>query len=171
MQEERLPLPGEEAEVFVVDLATGDERVVARTCGLEGQMGANLNWGTDDRTLLFNDVDPPTWDVHCVRLDWPTGETFRFGRGIYQTLPDGRNVRVKMAGRFPIHATVGTWCEVPGCVFEDAWFNGGGGTAYVGWQNSWDCLMEDIETLNYRHAPTGQHVRLHEKRVRGGSVA
>ncbi len=68
----------------------------------------------------------------------------------------GRNVRVRMTGRFPIHATAGKWCEVRDCVFDDAWFKGGGGTAYVGWQNSWDCLMEDIEAFNYRHAPLFQ---------------
>ncbi|MBT3290025.1 MAG: hypothetical protein HN380_21965 [Victivallales bacterium] len=92
LQEERPPMPGEEAAVVVVDLATGEERVVAHTRGFEGQMGANLNWGKDDETLLYNDVDTTTWGVHCVRLHWPTGKVFRFGRGIYQASPDGRQV-------------------------------------------------------------------------------
>ena len=92
LQEERPPVPGEEAAVVVVDLATGEERVVTHTRGFEGQMGANLNWGKDDETLLYNDVDTTTWGVHCVRLHWPTGKVFRFGRGIYQASPDGRQV-------------------------------------------------------------------------------
>ena len=67
-----------------------------------------------------------------------------------------RGVKVRMTGRFPIHTTIGKWCEIRDCIFDDAWFKGGGGTAYVGWQNSWDCLMEDVESFNYRHAPLVQ---------------
>ena len=33
---------------------------------------------------------------------------------------------------------------------------GGGGTAYSGWEYSWDCLMEDITTYKLRHAPLFQ---------------
>ena len=68
----------------------------------------------------------------------------------------GRGLRVKMTGRFPVHTNSGKWCEVRDCVFEDAWFKGGGGTAYLGWQHSWDCLMEDVECFDYRHAPLVQ---------------
>jgi hypothetical protein len=67
-----------------------------------------------------------------------------------------RGVRVRMTGRFPIHTSMGKWCEVRDSVFEDAWFKGGGGTAYLGWQDSWDCLMENVECFDYRHAPLVQ---------------
>jgi len=67
-----------------------------------------------------------------------------------------RGVRVVKTGRFPVQASRGKWCEVRDCVFDDAWFKGGGGTAYTAWQNSWDCLMDGIETFNYRHAPLVQ---------------
>jgi hypothetical protein len=67
-----------------------------------------------------------------------------------------KGVRVKMTGRFPIHTSMGKWCEVRDSVFEDAWFKGGGGTAYLGWQDSWDCLMENVECFDYRHAPLVQ---------------
>jgi hypothetical protein len=67
-----------------------------------------------------------------------------------------RGVKVRMTGRFPIHTTQGKWCEIRDCVFDDALFKGGGGTAYVGWQHSWDCLMDGVETFDYRHAPLVQ---------------
>jgi hypothetical protein len=67
-----------------------------------------------------------------------------------------RGVKVRMTGRFPIHTAVGKWCEIRDCVFDDAHFKGGGGTAYVGWQHSWDCLMDGVETFDYRHAPLVQ---------------
>jgi len=67
-----------------------------------------------------------------------------------------RGVRVVKTGRFPVQANRGKWCEVRDCVFDDAWFKGGGGTAYTGWQNAWDCLMDGVETFNYRHAPLVQ---------------
>ncbi|MCK5805831.1 MAG: hypothetical protein KAI66_23570 [Lentisphaeria bacterium] len=89
-QEERPPEPGETAEVVVVDLADGSERTVAETRGWEEQTGANINWGKDDHTLLFSDLDTATWAPHCVRLDWPGGEVVRFGRGVSQASPDGR---------------------------------------------------------------------------------
>ncbi|MDY0170300.1 MAG: right-handed parallel beta-helix repeat-containing protein [Thermoguttaceae bacterium] len=67
-----------------------------------------------------------------------------------------RGVKVRMTGRFPIYTVAGKWCEVRDCVFDDALFKGGGGTAYVGWQHSWDCLMDNVEAFDYRHAPLVQ---------------
>jgi hypothetical protein len=64
-----------------------------------------------------------------------------------------RGVRVRMTGRFPVYGAGAKWCEVRDCVFDDAWFKGGGGTAYVGWFTSCDCLMENVETFQFRHAP------------------
>jgi len=48
------------------------------------------------------------------------------------------------------------WCEIRDCTFDDAWFKGGGGTAYTGWDRCWDCLMENVETFKMRHAPLFQ---------------
>ena len=35
-------------------------------------------------------------------------------------------------------------CEIRDCVFDDAWFKGGG-TACAGWDYCWDCLMENVD--------------------------
>jgi hypothetical protein len=67
-----------------------------------------------------------------------------------------RGVIVRKCGRFPIYGAMAKWCEIRDCVFADAWFKGGGGTAYGGWENCWDCLLEGIETFRLRHAPLFQ---------------
>jgi len=88
--EDRYPLIGEAGDIYIIDLHTGDHQAVATTTGWEAQMGCNLNWGGDDQTLLFNDVDPLTWKPIGVRLDWTTKKRQTFPRGIYQASPDGQ---------------------------------------------------------------------------------
>jgi len=67
-----------------------------------------------------------------------------------------RGVTVKKAGRFPLYFKPGKWNEIRNCVLDDAWFKGGGGTAYAGWEYSHDCLMENVTTYKLRHAPCYQ---------------
>ncbi|MGD8240740.1 MAG: right-handed parallel beta-helix repeat-containing protein [Armatimonadota bacterium] len=64
-----------------------------------------------------------------------------------------KGVRVLKAGRHPVYTRWAKWCEIRDCVLEDAWYHGGGGTAYVGWERSYDCLMENVSTRRMRHAP------------------
>ena len=91
-QEERPPNPGEEAEVVLIDLEEGTERVVAITRGWEAQLGANINWGATDNELYFNDVDTTTWDAFCVKLNPHTGESMRLKGTIYRISPDGKHI-------------------------------------------------------------------------------
>lgn len=88
--EDRQPEPGETGRVCVVDLHTGDERVVAETCGWEPQLGANLNWGGSDRELFFNDVNTTSWTPFAWRLDPLTGARRKMGGTVYHASPDGR---------------------------------------------------------------------------------
>lgn len=67
-----------------------------------------------------------------------------------------RGVNVKKCGRFPVYGSQAKWCEIRDGTFDDAWFKGGGGTAYAGWDACWDCLMERVETFKLRHAPLFQ---------------
>jgi hypothetical protein len=92
--EDHVNAPGDQATIVVIDLETGEEREVATTRGWEFQMGANLQWGEDDETLLFNDVDTGAWQSHGVRLRWRSGERNSFPRGIYHASPDGTQVAV-----------------------------------------------------------------------------
>lgn len=64
-----------------------------------------------------------------------------------------KEIKVTKAGRHPIYARYAKWCEVRDSQFDDAWFKGGAGTAYVGWERAYDCLMDNVETKGLRHAP------------------
>lgn len=88
--EDRLPGPGEIAEVVVIDLETGEWRKVADTRGWDTQLGAQVQWGTDDRTLLFNDVDTRSWTPFGVRADPLGGERHRLDGTVYAVSPDAR---------------------------------------------------------------------------------
>ncbi|MBC8874811.1 MAG: right-handed parallel beta-helix repeat-containing protein [Planctomycetes bacterium] len=67
-----------------------------------------------------------------------------------------RGVKVIKAGRHPVYSRCGKWCEIRDCQFDGAWYVGGGGSAYVGWERSYDCLMENVTTWRMRHAPCVQ---------------
>lgn len=88
-REDRLPEPGEAGAVHVIDLHTGEDRLVAETRGWEPQMGCNLSWGPDDNQLIFNDVAPDTWDAFAVNCHVPTGEKRRLRGPVYHVGPDG----------------------------------------------------------------------------------
>ncbi|MEM8874682.1 MAG: hypothetical protein AAGD32_10530 [Planctomycetota bacterium] len=89
-QEQRTPKPGDVAEIVVVDLREGTERVVAQTQGWEPQLGAQVNWGGSDDALLFSDCDTSDWTPHAVLLNPHTGESRRIDGPLYHASPDGR---------------------------------------------------------------------------------
>lgn len=88
--EDRLPGPGDAARILVVDLVAGETRLVAETRGWDSQLGAQVQWGPDDRSLLFNDVDTRDWQPFGVRLDPLTGTVKRLDGTVYAVAPDGR---------------------------------------------------------------------------------
>lgn len=88
--EDHPPRPGEAGNICVIDLVTGEDRVVAQSCGWEPQMGANINWGGTDRELFFNDVDTATWQPFAWKLDPSTGKRERMEGTVYHASPDGR---------------------------------------------------------------------------------
>jgi hypothetical protein len=91
-REDRVNIPGEAAEIIVIDLQTGEERVVAETRGWEVQLGANINWGNEDTSLFYNDVDTESWEPFCVRLNVQTGVKIRLEGSIYRISPDGKTI-------------------------------------------------------------------------------
>jgi len=88
--EDRQPNPGEAGSVCLIDLATGEDRVVAETCGWEPQMGANINWGASDHELYFNDIDISNWRPFAWKLDPLTGKRQRMQGTVYHASPDGK---------------------------------------------------------------------------------
>ena len=65
----------------------------------------------------------------------------------------GRRVTVEWTGRMPLYGSHVKWMEIRDCEFNNSHDIGGGGTAYVGWQYSFDCLLENVTTRRMRHAP------------------
>jgi hypothetical protein len=82
---------------------------------------------------------------------WMNAVLFRYAGECW-----ARGVTVKKCGRNPIYAMWGKNHEIRDCVFDDSWFKKGGGTAYAGWEFSWDCLMDGVTTHRLRHAPVFQ---------------
>lgn len=88
--EDRLPAPGDVAEIVLVDLMNGQEQVVAETYGWDTQLGAQVQWGATDNELLFNDVDAQKWEAFGVVLDPSTGSKRRLDGTVYMVTRDGK---------------------------------------------------------------------------------
>ena len=67
-----------------------------------------------------------------------------------------RDVKIIKTGRNPIEVTGAKFCTISDCEFDDAWNHGGGKSAYIGFDGSYDCLMERVTARNMRHAPLFQ---------------
>ncbi|WP_194842861.1 hypothetical protein [Agrobacterium sp. MA01] len=84
----RLPLPGDVAQICVVDLHNHTITAVYNTYGWGAQTGANAQWGADDNTILFNDVLDNLGTG--VRLDLSERRSVRLGGTIGGLSPDRR---------------------------------------------------------------------------------
>ena len=88
--EARLPQPGDVAQVVLVNLEDGEERVAAETCGWDTQLGAQAQWGATDAELFYNDLDTEIWRPFGVRLDPFTGEKRLLEGTVYEVTLDGK---------------------------------------------------------------------------------
>lgn len=88
--EDRLPAPGDVAEIILVDLSTGENRVVAESRGWDTQLGAQVQWGATDNELFFNDLDTTTWRPFGVVLDPFSGAKRMLDGTVYMVSPDGK---------------------------------------------------------------------------------
>ena len=88
--EDRMPVPGEPAEVVLIDLQTGDWQVAAQTHGWDTQLGAQVQWGASDDELFFIDMDVEHWKPYGVRMNPATGERLNLNGPLYMVSPDGR---------------------------------------------------------------------------------
>ncbi|MCF7688668.1 MAG: hypothetical protein K9N01_10235 [Cephaloticoccus sp.] len=66
-----------------------------------------------------------------------------------------RGLEVVRTGDKALYMPHAKRCEVRDSVFDRAWVNGGG-SAYIGWEHSFDSLMENVTTIDMRHAPVVQ---------------
>lgn len=81
------------AQVLVVDLVGGTERVVATTSAWDSQLGAQVQWGRSDSELYFNDMGQMQgdgdWEAFGVQLDPLSGRSRRLPCTIYHVSLDG----------------------------------------------------------------------------------
>ena len=66
-----------------------------------------------------------------------------------------REVELVRAGDKALYMPHSKRCEVRDSTFDSAWYNVGG-SAYIGWEHSFDCLMDHVTTYAMRHAPVLQ---------------
>ncbi|NLG37301.1 MAG: hypothetical protein GX549_04740 [Clostridiales bacterium] len=97
--EDRDPQPGDGGQVILIDLETGEERVVSETAGWEPQVGANVQWGADDTQLFFNDVDTGTWEAFGVCMNPFSGRKRLLEGCVFEVSHSGRFVASPSAVR------------------------------------------------------------------------
>jgi len=88
--EDKKPKPGDVADILLVDLETGEQKIIAKTIGWDTQLGAQVQWGATDKELYFNDVNPDTWMPFAVKMNPLTGEKQNLDGAIYDISPDGK---------------------------------------------------------------------------------
>ena len=89
-REDHSPEPGEQAEIVLVDLLTGAQKIIAQTGGWDTQLGAQVQWGASDNELIFNDMDTTTWIPYGVVMDPFSGVKKKLNGTVYSVSPDGQ---------------------------------------------------------------------------------
>ena len=84
--QDREPSLKDEAQICVIDMKDRTLTEVYSTSAWGFQLGSNVQWGSTDRHLYFNDrVDG---EVVCVRLDLETGKAEPLAGQMYHIAPD-----------------------------------------------------------------------------------
>lgn len=82
----RIPYKDDVARISVIDLEERTAVAVYETRGWGAQLGANVQWGSDDDTLYCNDV--VNGIATGVRIEWRTGRIEPLDGPIYGVSPD-----------------------------------------------------------------------------------
>jgi hypothetical protein len=100
----RMPMPGEAAEIVLLDASDGyAARVVDRTRAWNFQQGTMLYWNPQaaETEFFFNDRDPETNEVFCVRFDIAKGASGeRVAEYRFRDQPIGNGGVAQRGGRF-----------------------------------------------------------------------
>lgn len=87
--DDRLPAPGDQARVFVLDLETAEEVYSTVTSAWDTQVGAHAQWGDSDAALYFNRLDTADWTPYGVKVDIFSRSEDRLANTVYMVSPDG----------------------------------------------------------------------------------
>jgi hypothetical protein len=88
---------------------------------------------------------------HPIDDLWTNGVTYSHAWGCWLS-----GVTIRNAGRHAAYFPFTKHMEIRDCLFDDSLFKGGGGTGYVGFERSWDGLMDNVEARGMRHGPNVQ---------------
>lgn len=90
--DDRLPNPGDEASVVVLQCDTGDVVYRTRTHAWDTQLGAQAQWGASDNELFFNRMSLDTWRPNAVCVDPIAGTERSLGGPVYVVSNDGKRI-------------------------------------------------------------------------------
>lgn len=87
--DDHLPGPDDAAQVVVVDLAAGGEVYRSSTAAWDTQLGAQIQWGASDATLMFNRMNSDGAKAHGAIVNIFEGTEQTLDGQIYMVSPDG----------------------------------------------------------------------------------
>jgi len=90
--EDRMPVPGDACDIVLVDLETGEQKIIAESRGFDTQLGAHVQWGSDDTQLFFNDMDCEEWRPFGLLFNPLTGDRRKLSGTVYMASHDGTRV-------------------------------------------------------------------------------
>ena len=90
--EDKAPRAGDAGKVVVLRLSDLTPVAQVLTLGWEMQLGANVQWGSTDESLFYNDVDTVTWEAYAVEFNFKTGRKRRLGGTVFMVSPDGKRL-------------------------------------------------------------------------------
>lgn len=88
--EDIAPSPGTKAEVFVIDLETGGNIKAGDTAAWDTQLGAQVQWGSDDTKLFYNDLASGEWKPYAIKINPLTGEKKKIRKPVFHISADGK---------------------------------------------------------------------------------
>ena len=90
--DDRMPVPGDACNIVLVDLRTGEQKIIAKSKGFDTQLGAQVQWGAKDEQLFFNDMDCETWLPFAVLINPLTGKKRALSGTVYMASRDGARI-------------------------------------------------------------------------------
>lgn len=87
--EKRLPAPGDEAIVRVIDLHTAQDVYETHTAAWDTQVGAHAQWGGSDGELFFNRMDTSSWKPYGVKVNFRESTEMTLEQTVYMVSGDG----------------------------------------------------------------------------------
>lgn len=124
-------------------------KTVRLACPLRHDFEAITTRVSRAEPIMYSGVEDLT--LEQTAKEWINGIQFSSAADCWVT-----GVRVLRAGRNPLTMGKAKNSLIQDCIFQEMWFKGGGGTGYIGWSGSWDCLMENVDCIDLRHAPNIQ---------------